>query len=64
MCGILGTSMDKTQQERFLSRDNVLFSVRYYCCEYVVYIVYVVHGAPMMCAHAVSSIYSVCTCCL
>ena len=46
-------------EARFLGKNNADLDVRYYCCAYVVYVVYV---SSMMCALVVVRIYSMCTC--
>ena len=42
--------MDEIPEARFLSKDNMVFDVWYYCYSYVVY---VVHVASIMCALSV-----------
>ena len=44
----VNTSMEKTLEERLLSRDNVVLYVWYYCCAYVLYVVHV--ASAMLCA--------------
>ena len=50
-CGLrhVGTSMDKTLEERFLAEDNVVLDVWYYCCAHVAYV--------MLCACSVVRIF-------
>ena len=52
--------MDEIPEARFLGKDNMVFDVWYYYCEYIIY---VVHVSYMMCAQVMLCIYSACTRC-